>query len=325
VTTRIPALVAAFAVLGGALTACASGPSQVNAAVIIGDRVISIDDVQHRLDQSLNNEQATKNLARNHKLDLVSRGIVNQLVRHELLAESARRESLSISEKDVNDAVAAAAPPEDPVQRAVDAAFDQRDVIRDRLLALALGTKYLDKVRITFDGAQLPAAETKQKAIDLAKKAAAQPNNALNLFAEAGGPESQPIKSYPMDSVRGYAFATGQNQLNVAPLFAVPANSTFAFPLGGGQEGGGGNGWLVGIVKERKLDATLPEEEAAVAAQVKPEWSELVGTYLAGQLMGELGVRISPRYGVWDPLAVGVAPSEAELSGAVVPVAAAKS
>jgi len=90
VTTRIPALVAALAVLGGALTACASGPSQVNSAVIIGDHVISVDDVQRRLDEALTVEPAAKDLAKNHKLDLASRGIVDQLVRHELLAEAAR-------------------------------------------------------------------------------------------------------------------------------------------------------------------------------------------------------------------------------------------
>jgi hypothetical protein len=230
---------------------------------------------------------------------------------------------VTVSEREVADFVARSAPSEDPVQRSVEAAFDVNERAKDRLLARALGTKYLEKLRVTFDGVQLAEGDAKQKATELADKVAAQPGNAVELFQSAAGPQNQAIRDFPMTSVRGYSFAAGQAQLLVAPLFAVPVNSVFAFSLGGAAaEGGASAGWLVGLVKERSLTATLAQEESQLVSQVPPEWSEIVGQYLAGPLIGELGVRISPRYGVWDDLAVAVAPSEAEKVGILEPVAA---
>src|SRR5436190_11329797 len=93
---RPAALIAGLAVLGSVLTACGSGSTQANSAVIIGKRVISVDEVQQRLDTALSKEQVAKDLAKNHKLDLVSRGIVSTLVLHELIVEQVRRDGLSV-------------------------------------------------------------------------------------------------------------------------------------------------------------------------------------------------------------------------------------
>jgi hypothetical protein len=311
-------LIASLAVLGGALTACGSGPSQANSAVIIGDRVISVDDVQRRLDIALNAEPAAKDLAKNHKLDVVSRGIVNELVRHELLSEAARREGLSVSEGDVQEAVAGTAPAEDPLQRSVNAAFDVKDRVRDQLLAGALGKKYLEKLQVTFDGVSIGTADARKKAEDLARQVAANPGQAAELFAQAAGPEGQPIQDITLSEVGAYGIFV-QNQVMVAPLLGVAANSVVAFPLGSGQEGGGG-GWLVAHIKQRNTSATLSGEDAAGVSQVPPNWLAVVGQHLASSLVTELGVRISPRYGVWDQLAVGVAPTEGEKVGIIVPV-----
>jgi hypothetical protein len=317
---RRPAvLVASLAVLGGALTACGNGPSQVNSAVIIGDRVITVDDVQRRLDTALAAEPAAKDLAKNHKLDVVSRGIVNELVRHELLSEAAKRENLTVSEGDLREAVAGVAPSEDPLQRTVDAAFDANERARDQLLAAALGKKYLEKLQITFDGVSLSAGDARKTAEDLARQVAAKPDQAANLFAQAAGPQGQPINGITLSEVGAYGIYV-QNQVMVAPLLGVPANSVVAFPLGTSQEGGGG-GWLVAHIKERNTNATLSGDDSAAVSQVPPNWMALVGQHLASPLAEELGVRISPRYGVWDQLSVGVVPTEGEKVGLIIPVA----
>jgi hypothetical protein len=147
---------------------------------------------------------------------------------------------------------------------------------------------------------------------------AAKPNQAADLFAQAAGPESQPIQNIVLSEVGAYGIFA-QNQLMVAPLLGVAANSVVAFPLGSGQEGGGG-GWLVVHIKQRNTSATLSGEDAAGVSQVPPNWMGLVGQHLASSLVTELGVRISPRYGVWDQLAVGIAATEGEKVGVIVPV-----
>jgi len=331
VRIRIPALVAALAVLGGALTACASGPSQVNSAVIIGDRAISVDDVQQRLDQALRVEPAAKELAKARKLDLVSRGIVNQLIRHELLAEAAKREGLSVSEKDLTELTARIAPSEDPVTRSVQAAFDPKDVVRDRVLAVQLGQKRLTKEQLVMNGVAIGGVvNTKAKATELGKQMAADPGKAATLGQNALGADGrgQPLQDFQFNAIRVYEGekqnAQGQRvpvDAMTPPLFSVPDNSVVVLPLGSGEQAG--SGYLVAVV--RRPSTGVPEEEAALASDVPADWLESLGEHVLASYAKELSFRISPRYGVWDELAVGVAPSEAEKVGQVLPVAPARS
>jgi SurA-like N-terminal domain len=331
VTTRIPALVAAFAVLGGALTACGSGPSQANAAVIFGDRVISVDDVQHRLDKALQEEPATKELAKNHKLDLVSRGIVNQLIRHELLAEAARREGLTVSEKDLTDLTTRIAPSDDPVVRSVQAAFDRKEIVRDRVLAVELGQKRLTKEQLVLNGVVIGgAAGTRAKAVELGKTIAAAPDKASSLGEQAVGADGrgQPLKDFQFNAIRTYEGAKQQSQgqpipvdAMTPPLFSAPDNAVVVLSLGSGGEEAN-PGFLVALV--RRPASGVPGEEASFASDVPVDWLEALGEHVTASYAKELSFRISPRYGVWDELAVGVAPSDAEKIGQVLPVTTAR-
>jgi hypothetical protein len=328
---RVGLPVAVFAVLGSAVAGCGSGPSQANSAVIIGQRVITVDDVQHRLDDAISREQAARDLAKNHKLDVVSRGIVDQLIRHELITEAAKRENLSVSEKDVSDAQAGAAPSEDPTQKAIDAGFDAHELTRDRLLMRELGKKYVEKLRVTFVGLQVVSSDARKKSDDIAHKVAASPGQAEQIFQQAGSPpsggdpnaspEAQAIPAFPLTAQRGYDIAA-QNQVLLTPLFGVAQHSVVAFPLGSGEQAASA-GWIVAYIQERNLNAPpeapdSQQQQGTPVSQIPAQWLELVGRQMTAPLAGELGVRISPRYGVWDELAVGVAPSEGEKVGIVV-------
>jgi hypothetical protein len=306
-------LLAASALL---LAGCGSGLSQPNAAVIIGDRTISVGDVQHRLDTALKADPTAQELAKNHKLDLVSRGIVSQLVRHELLAEAATREGLTIAESDVAELANRSAPSQDPTQRSIQAAFDAKEIARDQLLAQQLGQKFLETLRVTFDGAILNSSDAKDKAADVAAQVAAQPDRALVLFEQATGSAQQVIPGFKLTGVGGYNIAA-QNQVLLTPLYGVQPNTVIAFPLGAGEQSAG-SGWVVALVRERELNAPLTEEDAALVPEVPRQWLELVGRHLSAPLFAELGVRVSPRYGVWDDVAVGMSPSEGEKVGLVL-------
>ncbi|HET9141061.1 hypothetical protein [Actinophytocola sp.] len=322
---RRPAiLIAALAVLGSALTACGSQPREANSAVIIGNRVVSVDDVQAKLETALNKEPAARELAKSHKLDLVSRSIVTQLVRHELITEVAKRENLTVSEKDVEEALAANAPAEDPVQRSVQAAFDPREYARDQLLTQRLGQKYRTKLEITFDGATVRSvADAKTRSIDLAKKIAAEPAKVNDILraASADAPEGS-INLAPdqtLSPVSTYQIAAENNgQVLLTPVFAADADTVVAFPYASSEQAGSSL-WLVALITKRDTNAALPEDQASVAAEVSPLWDGLVGTHVMGPAVTDLGVKVSPRYGVWDELNVSVAPSEDEKIGVLLP------
>ncbi|MDQ3787420.1 MAG: hypothetical protein M3422_09275, partial [Actinomycetota bacterium] len=88
VLRRAVAPFAAVTALVATLSACGTGPSQVNSAVIIDDHVISVDEVQSLIDKVVK-EPAARPLAQQHKLDLVAREVVSQLVTHQVLSEVA--------------------------------------------------------------------------------------------------------------------------------------------------------------------------------------------------------------------------------------------
>jgi hypothetical protein len=322
VIRRPVVLTAALAVLGTVLAGCGSGPSQVNAAVIIGDRVISVDEVQRRLDMALKAEPAARELAKNHRLDLVSRGIVSELIRHELLAEAARREGLTVSEQDVTELVTRGSLPEDPVLRSVQAGFDRGQLVRDQLLSVSLGQKYRDRLHVTVDGAVLASSDAREKADELARKLAAQPDRAVQLLESAATEEIQPVPDQTFGPISTFAIygESQQQQVSLIPVLGVPENTVIAFPFGSGDQGAGAR-WLVALVRQRDVNGTPSEQEVPFASQVTPQWLHSVGQQLVSPLAAELGVRISPRYGVWDELAVGVAPNEAEKAGIVLPAA----
>lgn len=329
VTCRPAALIALLATTATLLAGCGSGPSQTNAAVIFGDRVVTVDEVQQRLNTALKAEPAARELAKNHRLDLVSRGIVNQLVRHELIAAAAQRANLTVSEQDVTELTTRRAPAEDPIQRSVEAAFSAKEIATDQLLTVNLGRTNVDKVQLTLDGAAIQVPDfTKEKATELARQMAATPDRAADIGRAAVGEDSQQsqaLQGFPWNAVSRYANAA-QNAQGQAPppaalfaqLFAAPPNSVIMLQLGSGENAASG-GWL--IVRVRRSDAGIPAEERVYAAEVPAIWQYALGEHLLGPFAKELGVRISPRYGVWDELAVGVAPSEGEKVGTVLPTA----
>lgn len=305
-------LAAAAALAAG----CGSGPSQVNAAVIMGDKVIAVDDVQQRLDRALEAEPAAKQLAAQRKLDLVSREIVARLITHDVLAGVAEREGLSVTEAEVASYAEQRPPSEDPVQRSVDAAFDERELARDRLLLQKLGEEYLDRLSVSFDGAILAEGDAKQQASDLANRLAAAPGDAKAAIEDAVGDRA--LLGQELNLVTGFAISD-QFELSTSPLFGVEPNTVVAFPIGEQS-----TAWLVALVRDRDDNNTLTEEQAGILPQLLsaeqwPVWAERIGSRLLSTAIADADLRISPRYGVWDGAGMTVVPSEQELSGLVLP------
>jgi hypothetical protein len=314
-----------FAVLASCLVlaGCGSGPSQVGAAVIVDGQVISVDEVQGLIDKALQDQPLARQMAQQHKLDLVGREVVQQLLIHDTLAKVAKREGIVAN----NDAIAQAlqqdplaeplpvdgsVPPEQAAKQIVIRARDHREAITDVFLEQQLAAKYFARLSVTFDFSAISAdsvggtsTTVRDKAIQTAKQYAGNLNAATELIkqaAQAGGQAST-----------GQTIPAVQSPPDAATiLFGVPANTVVAFQPDPSQAT-----WVVVIVRDRIIGAP-----AAVDQATQPTSDQLtaIGQRLLEPDLDAASLKINPRYGVWDKVAMNVAPSEAMTTGVVLPV-----
>ncbi|WP_035303943.1 SurA N-terminal domain-containing protein [Actinokineospora inagensis] len=324
VISRRAPLAASLLAFGLVLGACSSGPSQVNAAAIVGDKTISVDQVQDLVAKAVQAEPAARQLADQRKLDLVSRGVLRQLVLHELVQRYSTEHHLSVEPAKVSafaDQIKGSfqtlptdgsTDPSTVVQQAVNRVLDPEQIAGDYLLMAQIGQDEAQKLSVTFDftliaaaGEGQPTGSLRQQAVDKARG-----------LADAGLDGA--AKVIDADIAAG-AQASKNETLTpaLAPdiagtvIFGAPVNSVIAF-----QPNPENANWVVAVIRKRDTDA----KPAANAEAPDPR----VATTLAPQLLeataDQLGVKISPRYGVWDRASVSIAPSEAETTGVVFPV-----
>lgn len=321
---RTTVLIAVLTALVAGLTACGSGPSQVNSAVIVDGTSISVDEVQGLLDKIVREQPAAKPLAQQHKLDMVAREAVGQLVIHQLLTRMARDEHLEIKREDIDQAMAqdpfkdklptdGSVPPTALASQLVYRARDLRDTVTDQVLLAQLANKYYDKLQVTMDYVTVVSDATgadpksmRDKAEAKAHEFAADPDKVAELVAKD--------KQAGLDAQEGAAFPAVQSAaLAATVMFGADKGSVVAFEPSAEQAL-----WVVGLIRDRDLDATV---DTSQAQQVTPIELVAVGKRLLQPLAAKSEIRVSPRYGVWDMAAMGLAPSEAETVGLVLPPA----
>jgi hypothetical protein len=321
---RATVLIAVLTALVAGLTACGSGPSQVNTAVIVDGKTISVDDVQSLLDKVVREQPAARPLAQQHKLDLVAREAVSQLVEHELLLKAAREEGISIKPSAVDQAVATdpfkdelpadgSVPPDALASQLVYRARDLRDTITDQLLMVQLADKYFGKLQITMDyltvASDAPGAKPesmRDAAIAKAREFAADPDNVATAIKkeQQTGADAQEGAQFP---------AVQSAQLAATPMFGASEGSVVAFEPSPEQAL-----WVVGVIRKRDTNAKV---DASQAPQPQPAELVAVGERMLQPVAERSDIQVSPRYGVWDLAGMGVAPSEEETVGLVLPPA----
>lgn len=319
---RATVLIALLTALVAGLTACGSGPSQVNTAVIVDGKAIQVDEVQDLLDKIVKEQKAARPLAQQHKLDLVAREAVSQLVLHELLEKVAREEDITASPEQVDQAIAqdpfkdelpadGSVPPDALAQQLVYRARSLRDTITDQLLMVQLADKFFDKLQITMDYTTVVSdqqgakpASMRDKAFAKAREFAANPDDVASLIAKekAAGGDAQEGAQFP---------AVQSAQLAATPMFGAGEGTVVAFEPSSEQAL-----WVVGLIRKRDTNATV---DTSQAPQVQPAELVAVGKRMLQPFAQRSDIRVSPRYGVWDMSALGVAPSEAETAGLVLP------
>jgi SurA-like protein len=319
---RTTVLLAVLTALVAGLTACGSGPSQVNTAVIVDGSAISVDQVQGLIDKVVREQPASRQLAQQHKLDLVAREAVSQLALHKLLLKAAREEHIAANPADVEKTIKqdpfqdelpidGSVPTEALVPQLVYRARDLRETVTDQLLMLELAKKYFGRLQVTMDYTTIAATDPSAKPASMRGKAEAKAHE----FAENPDDVASVIakdKQAGLDAQEGAQFPALQSAaLAATVMFGAGEGSVVAFEPSPQQAL-----WVVGLIRKRDTNAT---PDASQAPQPQPNELVAVGKRMLQPYAERSQINVSPRYGVWDMTAMAVAPSDAETTGLVLP------
>lgn len=342
---------ALVAVVAGALllAGCGTGPSQVGSAAIVGDTSISIDQVQNLIDKAVREHPYAQKLASEHKLDLLGRAFVGQLVLHELLLKAAQQEGISpnygqIDAQLAKDPLAGAVPANSAneaqaVSQVATRARDHREELTDANLAQELADKTMPDLAVAFDytsigslptsdGQEPPQGPAAQKAAyDLGRQFAADPaaaakrvgadNQYEQSLRQQAASQGQNVDSIPpLTGVNVVLPAAQAGVLAATPLFGSATGTVAVFPYPNQQ-----GTWFVAVVRQRSDDKPVATEQPQT---LDPATKGAIGMRQLQPYFDRLGVRVNPRYGVWDVVGLTVVPDQDAAQGLVLSSGAPK-
>ncbi|OQO92519.1 hypothetical protein B1813_10020 [Saccharomonospora piscinae] len=294
------ALAASFA-----LTACGSGPSTANAAAVIGDDVIALDDVQDEIQWLLDNAPQAQQAQEQRRVDQVSSEILRSRVVHELLTVAERRERLTVDETEVDSLIDASGGVTEAAKNIAVEPSRVREVARDQLMLEELGARYQDRLSVHFVGAMITESSVEatdsETARELGRSIAADPQRAREIVRD-GGHQLVDQRISLSDAL------TQDPELAISAVFGAEEGTVVVIQPSQQQPG-----WLVALVEQRSLRSGGGEK--AEGEPVDPRLLYWVGLRQLQPIADELGVRLNPRYGVWDEAGMAPAPSEEEVTG----------
>lgn len=310
---RRPAAVSALLAAAGLLLAgCGSGPSQVGAALIIGDNVISVNQVQQELDNVVATQASAKQAQQQGKLDVTMRGILTGHVLHQLVGTVAARDGIAVSDQQVDQLVSQSGGIDKVASTLSVDSSSARGAVRDVLLEAALADRYASSLAVRFD---YIVASTRADAVQKAGQLAADPRAITSLVqaASANGGAGQTGVSISL------AQFLQQPQGNLGPLFAAPKNTVVAFQPAASQS----PEWIVAVITDHVGSPSHSASASASASSIGP--LEGIGVALLSQEAKGTGVRVSPRYGAWDSVGMQVVSATDQTTGIDVPLHGARS
>jgi len=301
---RVARAATAVAVVGALLGGCGSGPSQVGSAAIVGSTAIPASDVQARLDQAFARPEIVEQLtAEGVGAPDIARDVVTQAVLHQLSVAAAQAAGIVVTPAEIDRELVKRGGVDAVLKRSLFGLPLVRERIGDELIAERLAAEQIDGLAVTVDILGVPSRD---EAADAAQALAAGGAAADALFVEN-----------PQTSLRGYEYRAATNpDVATTPVFGTPAGGTGYFQPVPGQDS-----WIVFHVVDRRLDAPRVAPQLNAVPALGQEALVTIGTRLLQPVAAEVGVRVNPRYGVWDPIAMRVLDEE-QVAGAVLPAAA---
>lgn len=297
---RVGRVVAAVAVVGAVVSGC-GGPGLAGSAVIVGSDVVPLERVQSQLDVALaKTDQLAQLSAQGGGPPDVARSIVTREVLHDLLTRRAAAEGIVVTDAEVEKELADSGGADQIVASSLYDATTLRQRVRDDLIATELARRSVGGLGVTAD---LVAATSRDDAESRARVLA------------AGGPESDALLSDQQTAARGTVYtAATQPDAAATVLFGTPVGGVVAFQPNPQQ-----STWIVFRVTDRRTDE--PSDPAAVAAISRTQLTA-IGERMVQAGGQELGIRVNPRYGVWDPIELRVVAAD-QVTGMILTPGAA--
>ena len=297
---QVGRVLAVVVAVGAVVSGCAGGPSQVGSAVIVGSTSVPLDQVQSRLDAALGKTDVVAQLAGNGiGAPDIARDLVTRTVLHDLLTRTAAAEGIAVSEADVDATLEQGGGADAALEQTLYDLPSLRERVRDRIIAARHAQRVVPGLTVTAD---VIGAGSREDAAEKARILAAGGPQVDALFAQAQG-----------SSVRGMAYKGADSP---------EAASTVLFGLQPGQtayfQPNPQSGWVVLRVTDRRDD---PKADPAAVAGLGETDLATIGERLLQPLAEQVGVRVNPRFGVWDPISLRVVPANQD-DGAILPAGA---
>jgi hypothetical protein len=292
-------LAGAAGVVGAVLSGC-GGPVQAGSAAIVGDTSVPLSLVQDQIAAAQASIPAGQ---RTPDQDVAyARSVVADDVVRGLLARRSASAGVTIDDKAVDDFIQQQGGLTLIEQQTGLTEAEIRSQARNLVTSIELGRRVAPGLSVTAD--VVPAtsrADAEAKAHALA----------------AGGPAAAALLADPA-AQRGKEFRATDFQLSPGTAGASQRTVIFGTSVGetvayqpDPQQGA----WSVFRVTQRRTDG--PADPGA-ADKLDQSTLLLLGQRQIQPLADELGMRINPRYGVWDPIALTVV-SAGQTAGVILP------
>jgi hypothetical protein len=293
---QVGRVAAAVAVIGAVVSGC-GGPIQAGTAVFVGDNAVPIERVQSQLDTALAKKDLIAQItAQGGTTADLARSIVTRAVLHDLLERRAAQDGIVVTDAQIDAYIAE----NGGIDALLDGSlFDQptlRELVRDELIAAQVAQREVGGLVVTAD---LVAATSRADADSAA------------ATLQAGGPQADALFDDPRTARRDQTFTAAASPENASTvLFGVPAGSVIAFQPNPGQ-----SQWIVARITDRRTDA--PSDPAALSGMSQSQLAA-IGERLVQPTADAVGIRVNPRYGVWDPVQLRIV-AEGQQAGSVLP------
>jgi hypothetical protein len=299
VRMQVGRVAAAVAVIGAVVSGC-GGPNQAGTAVIVGADAVPIEHIQSQLDTALAKKDLMAQLtAQGGTTGELARSIVTRAVLHDLLDRRAAEEGIVVTDSQIDAHIAQ--------NGGADALLDGslydlpmlRQRVRDDLIAAQLAQREVGGLAVTAD---LVAATSRASA------------DAAAAAIQAGGAQADALFADPRTSARAQTFDAASSPDNASTvLFGVPVGTVVTFQPNPQQ-----STWIVARVVDRRTDA--PSDPAAVNG-ISQAQLIAIGERLLQPTADQVGIRVNPRYGVWDPIQLRIVAEDQQVGSVLPPVA----
>lgn len=300
VRKQVGRVAVAVAVVGAVVSGC-GGPGQAGAAVIVGSDVVPLEAVQSQIDVALSKpDQVAQLTAQGGGTPDIARSIVTREIIHELLARRAAAEGIGVTDAQVEAELAENGGAEAVLASSLYDPSTLRQRVRDDLIASELGRRSVGGLAVTAD---LVAATSKADA------------DAKAELLAAGGPAADALFVDQQNSAKGTVYqAAAAPDAAGTVLFGTPVGGVVAFQPNPRQ-----STWIVLQVTDRRTDA--PSDPQATSSISRSQLIA-IGERQLQPTADEVGVRVNPRYGVWDPIQLRVVAADQQ-AGTIRPPAPA--